>query len=463
MKIGAILAGLIFLSNPNIGIIDVLPDFIGYLLIIHGLGVTTIIVPHFNGAARNAISLFIISTLKILCVPLLWRNIPSFPLVLSFSFGILELIFLIPMVVKLFDGLSYVGIRYGVSSILSYNEKDTATKDPSTKKTIISKLRIEKISKVKRATIIFLIYRTVVSIIPNLPDLQISEQSPKAGEVFLIKYSNLSIFILATTIIIGLLGTIVWMIKSIPFFLKILKDGGFKTKFISECNKKRDDPIISRNFKMIRIMVILGVTTVLSVFLILKGVNYILGAFPSALLIIISLLMIPRTVKRNLFILIPTIGCAVTSVLEFQSRQKYFIELGNDPEAALWSNYASKFYDYVKYYTLLDRLLLMISLLIVFVLIFRMWTKDFFNNSDSGDEDIYSTEKHHRVSIRFKIMSIIMIPLFILSAFEPWIIIDIDLISSILTILTLLWAIFAVFTIIDTTSERYSLKPYINK
>ena len=37
MNLGYLLAGLIFLFNPNINVIDVLPDFIGCIFIVKGL------------------------------------------------------------------------------------------------------------------------------------------------------------------------------------------------------------------------------------------------------------------------------------------------------------------------------------------------------------------------------------------------------------------------------------------
>ena len=37
MGIGYIIAGMFFLFEPFIGVADILPDFIGYLLILHGM------------------------------------------------------------------------------------------------------------------------------------------------------------------------------------------------------------------------------------------------------------------------------------------------------------------------------------------------------------------------------------------------------------------------------------------
>ena len=459
MKIGFLTAGFLFLANPNLGIVDFLPDAVGYLLIIHALGVTPVIVPYFRDAARTSVALFAIEVIKLLCLPLLLKNITSLPLVLSFSFAIIELIFLIPLVGKLFNGLSYVGMRYDVPAILDYKEKEKINRDPSSGEKTFSKVRIENAPKIKRAAVVFFIFRALISLIPNLSDLQLTESDSKSTDVSFFKLSDFGNLFTAAALFFGLIAMIVILIRVVPFFFRISKDSAFKASFLSVCEKTKNDPVISRNFRMNRVTVLLGIAVVSSVFLIPDGVNYVVGAIPATLIALTALLLLKRCGKFVVISIIPAIGCAVFSILEFLARQKYFVELKNKPEAALWSKIAAAHYAKVEYYTLAERLLLLSSLIFILVVLFRVWTKDYRESADDGDEDMYSGEYHKRVSLRFKIAAVITIPIFVMSAIEPWLSVNIEIISTIITVVSFVWAVFTVFVLTDITKERYSLDP----
>lgn len=61
MNLGILLAGFAFLMNPNVGVFDVLPDFIGYLLILKGMGILPDLVPALAGAKRGFLNLINVS------------------------------------------------------------------------------------------------------------------------------------------------------------------------------------------------------------------------------------------------------------------------------------------------------------------------------------------------------------------------------------------------------------------
>ena len=57
-RLGRIAAGIFFLLNPNITVIDLLPDFIGCILIISGLGLLRDISDSLEEARKNFLRLF---------------------------------------------------------------------------------------------------------------------------------------------------------------------------------------------------------------------------------------------------------------------------------------------------------------------------------------------------------------------------------------------------------------------
>ena len=458
MKLWALIAGFAFLSNPNIGIIDFLPDVFGYLLIIHALGVAPVIVPYFNDAAKGAVRMFAVSVLKLLCLPLLGSGAASLSLVLSFSFAILEPIFLIPTLCKLFDGFAYVGMRYDVPSILAYREKEKITRDASSGEKKLDRVRVETLPKLKRAAVAFVALRSAISLIPNVADLQLTDPAAKAEDASLLRLSDLTGLFTAAALLLGAVCMLIWLVRTVPFFVRVSKDEKFRSPFLALCERTKNDPVVSRGFRMTRVTVLLGIAVVCSTFVLPDGVNYVPGAIPAALIVLAALLLRSRGGNGVFVSVICAVGCAAFSVLELFARRTYFVELNNEPEAALWSALAARNYEKVEYFTLADRALLLAAFLSVFVILFRVWTRDFH---DDGDGDMYELEAHSRASRRFKLAAVSAIPIFLLTAAEPWLSVGVDVASTVLTVVSALWALFAVFALIDVRKDRWLLDGFV--
>lgn len=112
MKIGYILAGMIFLFNPHINIIDVLPDVIGYLLILHGLSKISDLERNLLSAREKFLKLAWLSAAKLSCLLILPIFDETLYLVFTLCFGLLELIWMIPAFVDMFHGISFLESRY---------------------------------------------------------------------------------------------------------------------------------------------------------------------------------------------------------------------------------------------------------------------------------------------------------------------------------------------------------------
>ena len=110
----------IFLFNPNINIIDVLPDFIGYFLIYNALSRISDLVPHFDEARDRFHKLFWITLSKIpaafIMLSISSQNTAERPIIAVFSlaYAILELIYIFPAFKELFCGFEYLETRFGV-------------------------------------------------------------------------------------------------------------------------------------------------------------------------------------------------------------------------------------------------------------------------------------------------------------------------------------------------------------
>ena len=129
MNLGYLLVGLVFLFNPNINVIDVLPDVIGCLFILKGLSRLSDLNRHIASARakfrrltwialfKSLVSLF---TSGILDQALYGMRLSilvdlfdsTMVLVFVFVFGIFELIYMIPAFISLFEGIAFLEIRH---------------------------------------------------------------------------------------------------------------------------------------------------------------------------------------------------------------------------------------------------------------------------------------------------------------------------------------------------------------
>ncbi|MBQ9921830.1 MAG: hypothetical protein IJO52_06565 [Clostridia bacterium] len=123
MGTGFIICGIIFLLNPNINIVDILPDIIGYALIYHGLFRFSDIDDRFTYAREKAKWLMIVSAAKLVFVFMLPSSSDSDVLLFTFCFAVVELLLCIPMFTEFFGGMNYICSRYDNETALKYESE----------------------------------------------------------------------------------------------------------------------------------------------------------------------------------------------------------------------------------------------------------------------------------------------------------------------------------------------------
>ncbi len=112
MGIGLIVIGTIFLLNPNINIVDFLPDFIGYILIYRGLFMLSDIDGRIENARKKAGWLIIAGLCKFGFILLIPTSSDSDVLLFTFCFAVVELLLTIPLISEFFGGMNYLCSRY---------------------------------------------------------------------------------------------------------------------------------------------------------------------------------------------------------------------------------------------------------------------------------------------------------------------------------------------------------------
>ncbi len=109
-------AGMIFLCNPMINIVDILPDFIGLLMIMHGLSKAAEVTDHLGDARDCFTKLAILSAAQLGIVFTLPFNTDSYTMLMAFSCAVVSAILFVPAISHLFAGFSYIALRTGAAS-----------------------------------------------------------------------------------------------------------------------------------------------------------------------------------------------------------------------------------------------------------------------------------------------------------------------------------------------------------
>ena len=165
-----VILALIFLFNPNVNLIDVLPDCIAYILLILVIGAYAETVPYLAECKGAGIKLALVTLIKIPAFSVMSSNmasgkdiVPLFTLV----FAVLEMILLYSMLDNGFKALEYIGERTDCASVITpFALKNGKAFTPEALKIL---------------TLIFFMAKGILSVIPELFLLTPEDASLRKG------------------------------------------------------------------------------------------------------------------------------------------------------------------------------------------------------------------------------------------------------------------------------------------
>lgn len=213
-----ILAG-IFLFNPVISIFDLLPDFIGYFLIMKAFSDASYVYDNASETHDAFKKMGIISLFKLVCMVILPSTDATMALVFSFTFAILEIMYGLGAVQRLFDATSFICLRCGEDRFVPKSEK------------------------LKLFTVVFLIVKVVCATIPDFFTLFLSDPA----NAWKARFRGL---IFVFTAVIALIVGIIWLVRFISFFRQTLTENvreKIKVAFTEEM-KDRQTVFFSKDF-----------------------------------------------------------------------------------------------------------------------------------------------------------------------------------------------------------------------
>ncbi|MBQ8381177.1 MAG: hypothetical protein IJY18_04710 [Clostridia bacterium] len=213
---GALIFSLVLLFNPNINLIDLLPDFIAYFILASVFERAADCSPYFDEARQGFLRLGFLNLAKLpalLLVTFVRRgNTFDYDVIalVSFSFAVLELIFLIPTVKNIFEALFYLGQRSDASALI----KD------------VSGMNAESL---RSFTMLFSIFKCVLYSLPEMLRLTRSV----GGGAYVSSGSRFYGPTVLAAILIGTVLGVIWLIRMIKYVRAVKAEGKFNDALIS--------------------------------------------------------------------------------------------------------------------------------------------------------------------------------------------------------------------------------------
>ena len=282
ISFGMLAAAFLFLFNPNMAIIDPLPDIFGYLILSVGLSKISMVSETLYDAKRAIERLIIVDAGKL--VAIFWvfgidavseRNTSL--LLWSFVFAVLECIFVIPAYIKLFDGFSSLGNFYPNTAIHGKKGKRTSYTD-----------------HIKGFSLFFVIFKSVLTCLPELTALSTVSYDESSRFIDLYRYIGV---IRGFCIIPVLFVGIAWLVSIIRYFLRISNDKAFTVAVNEEYSKRKttkNGAFVIKDVKIATFFMLLA--SIFTIDFSLDGVNIL----PDILVVIalaISLFYFSKTAK----------------------------------------------------------------------------------------------------------------------------------------------------------------------
>lgn len=322
---------LIFLFNPNLHLIDPLPDFIGYIFLCLGFSKMADLSDNIESAVSLFRKMILIDAFKWLTLFMTFSMSASGEknsslLLWTFVFAILELICLIPAYIKLFDGITKLGYFHSNTAILGFLKKKRNATD-----------------RAKKATITFVCIKAFFTVLPELAD--ISNTSYQEDSAFINIYRYIGLLRGFAILVVFIFGTI-WFCRLQKYFYRLRHDQALMTS-LSASYRTNVSPkaglFIDRRFKNFYVFFLLAL---------IFSINYRVDditLFPDVLSAI-AFFFAFFTLSRNISIKkAPWIFASgfyfITSIVSHELEHRFFLEysfssiIKNDSAMLLYSSY----------------------------------------------------------------------------------------------------------------------------
>ncbi|MBE6536503.1 MAG: hypothetical protein E7673_00980 [Ruminococcaceae bacterium] len=211
VKFGWLIFAFVMIFNPNIQLIDVLPDFIGFFILAKFISRAADAAPYFEEARSNFIKLAYISLAKIPALIIITlvrsKNLHDNDIIALFAlvFATVELLYLIPAIKNFFDALLYLGERGNVPSLIKSDS-------------LIST------DALRSFTYAFVVFKAILCTVPEFLKLT---RSVDIGSLSSVSSSRYYPWAILMSLLIGFAIGGIWLVRVIRFSVKVRREGRF--------------------------------------------------------------------------------------------------------------------------------------------------------------------------------------------------------------------------------------------
>jgi hypothetical protein len=303
--------GCILLFNPNINLIDVMPDALGYLLLLLAIQSASDTFPHFDEAYSAFYKLFWINLAKL---PALYIMLSVFAInsyersiitVFALAFAVLEIIFALPGFRALLEGFAHLGQSEGLMPALKAGAHKRG------------------IDGVTLWTVVFLVTKAICSALPEFSLISVFETlgSLDPGAI---NPARLYPFFAAVGAVVSLVIGGVWLYYTVSYF-RALRKSAVMSEFLAQKETACRDAVSARAaHRRERITLYLLAAALLFAFdLILDEKNY-LPDILSAICFTVCFLFLGRRTRGARLGLISSALYAASTVARMVAESKYF-------------------------------------------------------------------------------------------------------------------------------------------
>ncbi len=345
---GAFLLAFVFLFNPNLNIIDILPDFIGYAILCITLSRLSALNENIELAQKGFFRALCLDVAKFICIFVVFamqnpdeKN--TLLLLGSFVFAVAELLILIPAYGNLFGGLIGLGYKYDNASVLSYRK---------------AKSRKNRTEKIRSFTVFFLIVKVLMYTLPEFAVLSTQNYDDMSSTLYIYNFIGLLRFF---AIAFGLIVGFIWLLRIISYFRRVQGDAKFMGALVSDYNLNvlpKKSLFVRKSVKFISLL--FCIAALLCIDFRIESFNVLVDTL-AAIVLIISALSAKKHIVKGYKSIIPF---AVYAVISFVAVIFEFRFFGEHYYGAIWRDDAA----YVSYVYML-----VFSVLDVLSFLFAVW------------------------------------------------------------------------------------------
>lgn len=323
LRFGLLILGFVFLANPNINIIDILPDAIGCLLIYAAIFKAGDLYSEMEEAKRGFLTLFWISVSKLPAFLLMFWitgvsvDETTIRLVFAFCYAVAETVFGIRAFRLLFDGFGYIGTRRDGGAFLYYRVvREERTKQLKNGKVKTIPARIWRLESLAGATNVFLIAKAALYTLPEVTTLasqnSLGDITPEGRALV-----NFYPLLVGMAVVLGCIFGIVWLYKICAYVSRIAKE----RDFFADLTADYESTVLPRRgiFAVRRINIFsmfVSAAAILSADLYLDTVNR-LPDFLSAILFFIAACVVAREIGGAKWLKLASLAYLATSLATF--------------------------------------------------------------------------------------------------------------------------------------------------